>query len=457
MSTLGTEQNPLRIAIVGAGPSGFYAAEALIKSKPLVQVDLIERLPSPFGLVRSGVAPDHPKLKQAILVYQKIAQSPDFNFVGNVTVGKDISVAELHTFYHAVILTCGAETDRTLGIPGEQLHGSYTATEFVGWYNGHPDYRDCSFDLSQEVAVIIGQGNVAMDVSRILAKTVDELKTTDIAEHALDALAESKIKEIHVVGRRGPAQAKFTHLELRELGELEDCDPIVNIEDLQLNPASQEELTDKSNRANIKNFETLQKFAERTTSSKHRRCHFHFLKGPVELAGSGRVERIVLALNRLEGEANNQWAETTSETEEFACGLVFRSIGYRGIAMPGVPFDDRKGLFPNLNGHILKDDNPVPGLYTAGWIKRGPTGIIGTNRACAVETVSTLLNEVDNLGSTEKTGFTGLQSLLSDREIRSIDYGDWQKIETVEVERGNAKGKPREKFTRVEEMLAVLN
>ena len=212
-----------------------------------------------------------------------------------------------------------------------------------------------------------------MDVSRILAKTVDELKTTDIAEHALDALAESKIKEIHVIGRRGPAQAKFTHLELRELGELEDCDPVINPGDLQLNPASQEELTDKKNRANIKNFETLQKFAERPAPSKYRRCFFHFLKGPVELQGNGRVERIVLALNQLKGEANNQWAETTSETEELACGLLFRSIGYRGIAMPGVPFDERKGLFPNLNGHVLNNNDPVPGLYTAGWIKRGPT------------------------------------------------------------------------------------
>ena len=235
MANLGTEQNPLLVAIVGSGPSGFYAAEALIKSEFEVNVDIIERLPSPYGLVRSGVAPDHPKLKTAINLYKKIADDPHFNLIANVTVGRDISIEDLRKTHHAVILTYGAETDRKLGVPGEDLKGSHTATEFVGWYNGHPDYRELEFDLSQDTAVIIGQGNVAADVSRILSKTVDELKHTDIAQHALDVLAESKLKEIHVIGRRGPAQAKFTPKELREFGELSDCNPIILEEDLQLN------------------------------------------------------------------------------------------------------------------------------------------------------------------------------------------------------------------------------
>ena len=246
MSNLGTSENPLLVAIVGSGPSGFYAAEALIKSEVVAKVDIIERLPTPYGLVRSGVAPDHPKLKTAINLYKKIADDPNFNLIANVTIGKDLSVEELCESHHAVILTYGAETDRKLGIPGEDLKGSHTATEFVGWYNGHPDYRELEFDLSQDVAVIIGQGNVAADVSRILSKTVDELKHTDIAQHALDVLAESKLKEIHVIGRRGPAQAKFTPKELREFGELSDCNPIILEEDLQLNIESEKELEDKT-------------------------------------------------------------------------------------------------------------------------------------------------------------------------------------------------------------------
>lgn len=258
MSELGTTQNPLRVAIVGSGPSGFYTTEALIRAEPVVLTDMFERLPTPFGLVRTGVAPDHPKLKEPILVYQRIAESPQFRFFGNVEVGRDIGVRELRSSYHAVVFTCGAQTDRKLGIPGEALAGSHTATEFVAWYNGHPDYRDLVFDLSHDTAVVIGQGNVAVDVCRILSKTANELNHTDIAKHALEVLAESKIRDIHMIGRRGPAQAKFTHTELRELGELADCDPIVAADDLELNSASREELADRSNRANLKSYEVLQ-------------------------------------------------------------------------------------------------------------------------------------------------------------------------------------------------------
>jgi ferredoxin--NADP+ reductase len=286
MSELGSEQNPLKVAVVGSGPSGFYAVEALVKSGKSVAVDMIERLPAPFGLVRNGVAPDHPKLKQAIQVYEKIAESPAFSFYGNVAVGRDVTVDELRRLYHAVIFTCGAESDRRLGVPGEDLKGSHTATEFVGWYNGHPDYRDRQFDLSGESAVIIGQGNVAADVARILSKTVDELKHTDIAEHALDVLSKSNIREIHVIGRRGPAQAKFTGKELREFGELADCAPVVNAADLKLNPESEAEIADKNNAASAKNMEIFQSFAAMPAGGKKRRCVFRFLEGPVRLEGS---------------------------------------------------------------------------------------------------------------------------------------------------------------------------
>ncbi|MDX9972732.1 MAG: NADP oxidoreductase, partial [FCB group bacterium] len=294
MSELGTAARPLRVAMVGSGPSSFYAVEALLKAERAVAVDMFDRLPTPFGLVRGGVAPDHPKIKSVTRVYEKIAQHEAFAFFGNVTVGKDISVDELHRFYDAIIFACGAETDKRLGVPGESLQGSYAATEFVGWYNGHPDYRDRHFDLSHEVAVIIGQGNVAMDVTRILAKSVDELRDTDIAQHALEVLAESRIKEIHLVGRRGPVQAAFTHPELKELGHLSTCDPVVDPADLQLDAASREELEDASNHHSQKNMGVLEEFAARPSSGKDKRCRIRFFRSPHELRGDGRVQSIVL-------------------------------------------------------------------------------------------------------------------------------------------------------------------
>lgn len=456
MSDLGTEQNPVRAAIIGSGPSAFYAAEALIRSEPVVLVDMFERLPSPFGLVRSGVAPDHPKLKEPIRVYQRIAESPQFQFLGNITVGRDISVGELKNYYHAIVFACGAETDRTLGIAGESLPGSHTATEFVGWYNGHPDYRDRAFDLSHDTAVVIGQGNVAVDVCRILSKTVDELRHTDITKLALEVLAQSKIRDIHMIGRRGPAQAKFTQSELRELGELADCDPIVDPGDLELNPASREELADRSNRANLKSYEVLQGFASRPPPTRRRRCHIHFLKSPIELKGEERLERVALMKNRLEGEPLRQVARETGELEELACGVLFRSIGYRGVPMAGVPFDDSRGIVPNRDGRIVDGANVVPALYVTGWIKRGPTGIIGTNRADSVATVKLLLADLPVLDAGEKRGANTLKALLKSRGVRVVSYADWQKIDAAEVRRGETAGKPREKFARVEEMLALL-
>ena len=457
MVAVASPENPLRVAVVGSGPSGFYATEALLKSGRTVLVDMYERLPVPYGLVRSGVAPDHPKLKQAILVYDKIARSSGFRFIGNVTVGRDLVVAEMRDAYHAIIFTSGAESDRRLGIPGEDLPGSHTATEFVGWYNGHPDYHDRSFDLSQEVAVIIGQGNVAIDVCRILAKTVDELKHTDIVEHALEALSESRIREIHVIGRRGPTQAKFTNKELRELGELADADAIVNPVDLTLNAESETELVDKNNTVAAKNIEIFRSFATQAGSNKRRHVYIHFFEGPVELRGRERVEAIVLEKNRLEGPAFNQVARGTGETTELQCGLVFRSIGYKGMPIAGVPFDERKGVFPNVDGRMRDGNGAVPGLYCAGWIKRGPTGIIGTNRADSVATVNSLLADLAQLNAGQnKAGAEALYPLLANRGVRFFSFEDWLKIDAAEIERGEPKGKPREKFTRVAEMLNVL-
>ena len=458
MSNLGTGAAPLRVAIVGAGPSGFYAAGVLLKSESTVRVDLIERLPSPYGLVRSGVAPDHPKLKQSIEVYKKTAALEGFRFFGNVTVGKDITAQELHEAYHAVIYTCGAETDRRLGIEGEDLAGSHTATEFVGWYNGHPDYRDRVFDFSHETAVIIGQGNVAADVARILSKSVDELRHTDIARHALDALAESRIRTVAMIGRRGPAQAKFTTKELREFLELENCRAVIDPEELVLNEASRVEIADKKQGVvPAKNMVVFEKMRERTGEGKPRLCRMMFYRSPVRLEGNGRIERVVLEQNVLSGEPFAQRARGTGETETLECGLLFRSIGYRGVPVEGVPFHESWGVFPNQEGRITDgpDGAVVSGLYTAGWIKRGPSGIIGTNRACAAQTVGSLMGDLATL-SADRPGTGALVEKLQERGVRSIDFPEWQKVDAEEVRRGEPEGKPREKFTRREEMLQVL-
>ena len=456
MEQPGSETRPLRVAVVGSGPSGFYAAEALFKADAHVDVVMFDRLPTPYGLVRGGVAPDHAKIKNVIKVYDRIAGHERFSFLGNVTVGEDVSVAELRRFFDAVLFTSGAETDRRLGIDGEDLPGSHTATEFVGWYNAHPDYRDREFDLSGRVAVVIGQGNVAMDVCRILAKTVDELKTTDIAAHALEALAQSRIEEIHMIGRRGPAQAKFTPPEIKEFGNLAACDPVVDPRDLELNPESETELQGPDAKHNNQNMDVLRDYAGRTPS-KPRRFVSHFLKGPAALEGEGRVQRLVLSLNALKGEPGNQWAEATGETETMPCDILFRSIGYRGVAIPGVPFDDKRGTIPNQQGRITEADAVVPGLYAAGWIKRGPSGVIGTNKPDSVETVQCILEDAATLTPCPEPDTAPLTALLAERGVRPVSYADWQAIDAAEVAQGEAVGKPREKFATIAEMLAVLD
>lgn len=455
MNSIGSENKPLEVAIIGSGPSGYYAAQSLFGSEKKINITMFDRLPTPYGLVRGGVAPDHQKIKNVIRVYEKISISPGFQFIGNVLVGKDISIDDLRNNFHATIFACGAETDRKLGIPGEDLQGSHTATAFVGWYNGHPDYRDLSFDLSQEIAVVVGQGNVAADVSRILSKTADELKQTDIADHALQQLAESKIKEIHVIGRRGPVQAKFTPEELKEFGELEDCNPVVDSSTLQLNEASQKELESPEGRTNVKNFEVFKDFANRDLTKKNRSCFFRFLEGPIELMGTERLEGILLAKNSLSGDPFKQRAEKTGETVEQKCGILFRSIGYNGISIEGVPFDEKEGIFPNDKGRLLDNGSVVNGVYVTGWIKRGPSGIIGTNKPDSVETVNCLLEDIEKIDG-EKSGNSGIMKILSEKQTRAVNYDGWKKIDEAEVKRGEPKGKPREKFTRIEEMLDII-
>ena len=457
MGVANNEGAPLVIAVVGSGPSGFYAAEALLKSEHNVRVNLIEKLPAPFGLVRYGVAPDHPKLKQVSLLYHKIAQHPDLHYYGNIELGRDVSLDELKATHHAVVLCNGASSDRRLGLPGEDLQGSHTATEFVAWYNGHPDYRHHTFDLSHSVATIIGQGNVAADVCRILAKPIDELCKTDIATHAVEQLAESKVRDIHVVGRRGPAQAKFTSKELRELGEQTNCTTSVEQTGFTLFEQDNEELSDKSNENAAKCVELFNQFATATDERSKRNIVFHFLLSPRELLGTHALNKICFDRNRLTGSAFSRRAVATGEPFVLETGLCFRSIGYRGMPLPDAPFDDKRGLIPNRDGRVIdKTGSPVPQLYTSGWIKRGPSGIIGTNRADSVETIAGLINDIEYLRHIGERPATAFTALLSNKQARAINYDQWQTIDQAEIESGRTQEKPREKITSIAEMLKIV-
>jgi ferredoxin--NADP+ reductase len=452
---LGTKELPLRVAIVGSGPSGFYAAEALFGAEAEAQVDMYDRLPAPFGLVRYGVAPDHGKIKNVTRVYEKTASNPAFSFLGNVDVGSDITLDEMQQFYDAIVVASGAQTDRQLGIRGEDLACSHAATEFVAWYNGHPDFVDRTFDLSCETAVVIGIGNVAVDVARILSKTVDELKNTDISEHALNVLAESKIKNIHLIGRRGPAQAAFTPQELKELGALDDCEFVLDDPALELNPESQAELDPPKASQARKLIKLLNDFAQRPTSPKSRQLILHFLKSPIELVGDRRINAVILERNTLVGEPGKQKSRGTGETERLNCGVLFRSVGYRGTPIPGVPFHEKWGIIPNEDGRVVDDGKPVAGLYAAGWIKRGPSGIIGTNKPDSIATIKALLADLPSLEPCPKREKESVLAHLSKKSIKFVDYDAWKQIDAAEIARGEEKGKPREKFVTVDEMLAA--
>jgi ferredoxin--NADP+ reductase len=458
--TPGEPSEPLRVAIVGSGPAGFYAAEALLGHPEMaIEVDMIDRLPTPFGLVRAGVAPDHPKIKSVIKRYEKTAGHDAYRFFGHVTVGRDVSAEELAGLYHAVVWAYGAGTDRKLGIPGEDLPGSHAATEFVAWYNGHPDFADREFDLGCERVVVIGNGNVAADVARMLLLPRPELECTDTAPYAIDALAGSSVREVLVLGRRGPAQAAFTNPEVRELGELTDADVFVDRAAVAADESSAAVLdSDAADATNRKNLESFTEFSEREPGGKPKRVELRFLRTPLEIQGDGRVERIVAAVNRLEvDESGAVRARATDETETIECGMVLRSIGYLGTGIDGVPYDAAAGVIPNERGRVTGDGSkPHPGHYVVGWIKRGPTGVIGTNKKDAQETIETLLEDAAAGTLPERdAGADALPALLAERGVDFIEYDGWQEIDALEQERGAAAGRPRIKLTAFEELLAA--
>jgi ferredoxin/flavodoxin---NADP+ reductase len=433
----------LRVAVVGSGPAGFYAAGALLDAEPGFEVDMVERLPTPWGLVRLGVAPDHPKLKSVSRAFERIAEKPGFRFFGNVEIGRDLSHADLLSVYDAVLYAFGAQTDKRLGIPGEDLAGSWSATEFVAWYNGHPDYQELPFDLNVERAVVIGNGNVALDVARMLALTPEELAPTDTTDPAIEAIGAATVREIVIVGRRGPAQASWTTQELKEMGELAGADVSVDAADL--------EGAHEADTQTLRNLEVLRGFAAREPSRKPLVIRFLFLHSPVAIHGESKVESIEFVRNRLEEQDGRLVAVPTDERETLECGLVFRSVGYRGVGLPDVPFDEGRGTIRNEGGRVTDAER----TYCAGWIKRGPTGIIGTNKKDATDTVARLLEDVQagRISHNPEATPEAVEALIEERGLHAVVYSGWTTIDELEKAAGQKVGRPRVKLRTWDELL----
>jgi len=436
-----TKGSAFHIAVIGSGPSGFYATESLLRSGTPLAVDMFERLPVPYGLVRFGVAPDHPKLKQVTTAFDRIAAMPGFRFIGGVAAGRDVSIDELRDSYDAVILATGADVSRSLEIPGEELTGSHNAGDFIAWYNGHPDHRDAHFDLGCDAVTIIGHGNVALDVARILAKTADELRRTDIASHALEVLSESRVRDIHVVGRGRPAQARFSSKELREFLELEACDPLVDGRDIALDDFAADNPHDPELAEKL----SLLRVFSQAPSTKPRRCIFRFGLSPIVIKGQSCVESIAFA------------EHAAGVVEDIDCGLVFRSVGRRTAPLAGVPYDARRGVHANIEGRVVLDGAVIAGLYACGWSKRGPNGTIGTNRACGLATAQTVLADLPAHARRRSRNPDALIAQLRGRVSRIVSYADWAAIDGAEKRRGALLGKPREKFVSVRELLAAVS
>ena len=452
-----------KIAVIGSGPAGFYAAGELFRQQSWdIKVDMFERLPTPFGLVRGGVAPDHQKIKSVTKIYSRIAENENFRFFGNVEFGRDIKQSDLLEHYDAVIYTVGSPADRALGIPGEDLSGSHSATEFVAWYNGHPDFREHKFDLSVKYAFVIGMGNVALDVARILAKNPEELAETDIADYALKTLRKSQLEDIWLVGRRGPLQAAFSPVELREFLELPEADVVIEENALELDAESQHILETISGKDTKKNIEILKQMSAMAASGKKRKVHFLFLASPLEISGDGKVEKIRMVRNQLvKKEDGSLRPQATDKIVEEDAGLVFRSIGYHGKPLADLPFDQKSGTIPNEcgqvkdpeNGNLLRNRE-----YVAGWIKRGPSGVIGTNKQDAVETVHRMLETFlkEKMESGKNVSNPDIVSLLEKRKVEFVSFADWKLLDAHEIEAGQKQGRPRVKLTSIAEMLEIF-
>lgn len=453
----GSPERPLRVAVVGAGPAGFYTAEALLKQAGLhVDVDLIERLPAPYGLLRYGVAPDHPKIKGISVAYDRIAEDPRVRFLGNVDVGHGaVGASELAACYDQVVFAIGCETDRHLGIPGEQLDGSHPATSFVAWYNGHPDHVSLPVNLASERAVVVGIGDVAMDLARILLRSPEDLATTDITSQALGILRGSRVREVLVLARRGPAQAAFAAKELEDIGELRGVDVHVDAELVRADLAAMDVHAGHDRHK----LEVLARLGEAPKSPDHKRLVVRFLAAPVEILGDGsRVKGVrVEATEIVRRDDGNVAARGTGRFETIEAGLVVHSVGYRGVPVPGLPFDDAHGTIPNVDGRIVDGGTVTPGLYAAGWIKRGASGVVGTNKSDAAATVARMVEDLAGLPArpAAEVARSVFDELLRTRGLRVVTWEGWKAIDRVERERGKAEGKVREKLTAFDDLLAA--
>jgi ferredoxin/flavodoxin---NADP+ reductase len=453
----------MRIAIIGSGPSAFYAAEGLLSDpNSNLQIDMFDRLPTPFGLVRGGVAPDHQKIKSVVRIYEKTAARPTFRFFGNVEFGRDFLIEDARKLYDAIVLAVGAKSDRRMNIPGEDLIGSHPATNFVGWYNGHPDYRDEIFDLSSESIAVIGNGNVAMDVTRILMTDPKALEPTDIADYALAALRKSQAKTVFLLGRRGPAQAAFTNPEIRELCNLPGADLVVDPKEVELDDIGRESLSDSDGGATARNnFQILTEQSKKGPGTQSRKIVARFLVSPVEVIGNnGRVTAVKLEKNRLVKHTDGSVrAKGTGEFETIPVGMILRSIGYMGIAIPGIPFEERSGTIPNQSGRVIDPGTKmaVPGLYVVGWAKRGPSGVIGTNKPDSLETAKLLLEDLRlHPAAANQRDPDDIVRLLETRKIHYVTFDHWKILDRSELEKGKLGGKVRHKYTAIADMIAAL-
>ncbi len=447
----------LRVAVIGSGPAGVYAAAALTQHGDVL-VDVFDRLPCPFGLVRYGVAPDHPKIKSISTALQKVLEDPAVRFLGNVEVGTQITLEELHRHYDALIFAQGAMVPRRLGVPGENLAGSFAATEFVAWYCGHPDEPIDRFTLQSRSVAVIGSGNVALDVARMLAKLADDLRDTDMPGQVLDVLERSRVEDIHLIGRRGPVQAKFTTPLLRELGELSNADVLVDPDELALDETSRARLATDPNAR--RNYEVLQAWAERPPSGRSRRVHGRFLLRPVEVLGDVNVSGLRLERTRLD---RTGLASGTGETCTVDASMILCATGHKGLSIPGIPFDQETGVIPNVGGRVLRAGSAVPGDhgpgdyltgdYVAGWIKRGATGVIGTNKHDAKETVTALLEDAPSLPPAPVRDPDAVLRLLAERDIDVVTWQGWSAIELAEADLGRAQGRERAKIADSEALL----
>ena len=444
----------LRLAIVGAGPAGIYAADILLKAeRPFdVSIDLFEQLPAPYGLVRYGVAPDHPRIKGIITALRDVLDSGDIRLFGNVLYGRDITLDDLKKHYNAVIFSTGAIADAPLTIPGIDLPGSYGAADFVSWYDGHPDVpREWPLE-AREVAVV-GNGNVALDVARMLAKHADDLLPTEIPANVYEALAASPVTDVHLFGRRGPAQVKFSPLELREMGELRDVDMIVDDEDFDYDDASTEAIA--TNKQVFVIDKVLNQWRERATGTAARRIHLHFYANPLEVTGVGKVEGIRWERTTPDGAGG---VVGTGEIRELPVQAIYRAVGYLGSALPELPFDEKRGVIPNREGQVLNDSGEqVPGVYATGWIKRGPVGLIGHTKSDAMETVKHVMRDQANWWSPEHPEEGAIPALLKDRGVEFTDLSGWRALDAHELALGEPVGRTRIKVVPRDEMVAVSN